>query len=246
MRLQQYLILLRKSLFMKNLLLLACICIMGLVACKQPADKKTTGTNTQQANTQQELSIAEKIARQHGIDNWSGIEQIAFTFNVDRGVSHMERSFVWNVKSGDVTTTKDGVTVNYNRNEEMDSIAMVADRQFINDTYWLLAPFKLVWDENTRFTEPVRTKAPISGDEINSFTINYGDEGGYTPGDAYDFYYDDSYTLREWTYRKGGQEEPSMITTWEDYQEISGIKLSMMRNDITETFKIYFTDVKVN
>jgi hypothetical protein len=232
---------------MKNLLLLTCISIIALAACKQPANKKSAATNVEQVNTQQEFSTAEKIARQHGIDNWSDVNSIEFSFNVDRGVSHTPRSFVWNVKTGEVETTGNDGTVSYNRNEINDSTAMAVDRYFINDSYWLLAPFKIVWDENKFIIESDnKEKAPISGKEMGKLTVAYGDSGGYTPGDAYDFYFDDSYTIREWVYRRGGQQEPSMITTWEDYQEIGGLKLSMMRNDITETFKIYFTDVKIN
>ena len=230
---------------MKNLLFL--IVTIAFMACKQPVDNKVAVNDAAQANTQQELTIAEKIARQHGIDNWSDVNSIQFSFNVDRGVSHTPRSFVWNVKTGEVETTGSGGTVNYNRNEINDSTALAVDRYFINDSYWLLAPFKLVWDENKRIIESdSKEKAPISGKDMGKLTVTYGDSGGYTPGDAYDFYFDDSYTIREWVYRRGGQQEPSMITTWEDYQEIGGLKLSMMRNDITETFKIYFTDVKIN
>lgn len=227
---------------MNNIVLILMI-ISIVFGCKETSEKNDL--ENQVAPIEKELTDAQKIALEHGIENWSAIEQLAFTFNVDRGLSHMERSFVWNVRSGEVLATRDSIAINYNRNEEMDSIAMAADRQFINDTFWLLAPFKPVWDDNTSLTKPVRTKAPISGDEMNSFTINYGNVGGYTPGDAYDFYYDDSFTLREWTYRRGGQEEPSMSTTWEDYTSINGVKLSLTRNDISGTFKIYFSNLSV-
>ena len=48
---------------------------------------------------------------------------------------------------------------------------------------------------------------------MQKLTIVYGDEGGYTPGDAYDFYFGDDHIIKEWVFRKGNATEPSTMTT---------------------------------
>ena len=95
----------------------------------------------------------------------------------------------------------------------MDSIAMKTDASFINDKYWLLAPFNFVWDDGVTFSEKKHVIAPISKDTLDQLTLVYSDEGGYTPGDAYDFYFGKDYIIKEWAFRKGNNSIPSLIST---------------------------------
>ena len=43
---------------------------------------------------------------------------------------------------------------------------------------------------------------PLVGENMQKLTIVYANEGGYTPGDAYDFYFGDDFVIREWVFRK--------------------------------------------
>lgn len=189
-------------------------------------------------------TTADMIAYKSGIENWKDVSELRFTFNVDRGANHFERSWSWKPKTDDVTLYSEKDTIAYNR-KKMDSLIMKTDQGFINDSYWLLAPFKLVWDEGTRFSEPVSERAPISKDTLQKITITYGNDGGYTPGDAYDFYYDQEYMVREWVFRKGNDSIPSMITTFEDYEDFNGLTLAKMHQDSTGSFKLYFSNISV-
>ena len=137
-----------------------------------------------------------------------------------------------------------GDTISYNR-PEIDSITLKTDRGFINDKYWLLAPFNLVWDEGITISEPVKEEAPISKNELNKITLTYSSEGGYTPGDAYDFYYDDDFLVREWIFRRQNSEDPSLISTWENYQDFNGIKIALEHKKLEENWNLNFTNVKV-
>jgi len=188
--------------------------------------------------------IRTKIANANGFQNWKDVSEIAFTFNVDRDAKHFERSWSWQPKTGDVKMFSEKDTVMYNRSQ-MDSLLMKTDAAFINDKYWLLAPFQLVWDENISISE-IRDKiAPISKDTLSQLTIVYGNEGGYTPGDAYDFFYDKNFKIKEWIYRAGNAEKPTMITTWEDYENYNGLEIARMHKDSTGNFKLYFTNISV-
>ncbi|MDC8000755.1 hypothetical protein POV26_06885 [Aequorivita todarodis] len=188
--------------------------------------------------------IRHQIANTNGFQNWKDVSEIAFTFNVDRGKNHFDRSWVWSPKTGDVSMKSTKDTVNYNR-AKMDSLIMKTDAAFINDKYWLLAPFQLVWDDGITVSEKEDAVAPISKDTLNQLTIVYGNEGGYTPGDAYDFFYDENFKIKEWNYRKGNAETPSMSTTWEDYENFNGIEIAKMHKDSTGNFKLYFTNISV-
>tara|TARA_R110002020_G_scaffold41067_18_gene121145 strand:- start:180 stop:881 length:702 start_codon:yes stop_codon:yes gene_type:complete len=192
----------------------------------------------------QNLDIRHKIANANGYENWKNVSEIAFTFNVDRGENHFDRSWIWNPKTGAVSMFSAANTINYNRSQ-MDSLTLKTDAAFINDKYWLLAPFQMVWDEGITFSEKENAVAPISKDTLNQLTIVYGNEGGYTPGDAYDFFYDKNYKIKEWNYRQGNTPKPSMSTTWEDYEDFSGIEIAKMHKDSTGGFKLYFSNISV-
>jgi len=190
------------------------------------------------------LTLPEMVALAHGIEHWQNVEEIKFTFNVDRGETHSERSWSWKPKTDDVTLFRNGDTINYNR-KNLDSISLQADQGFINDKYWLLAPFNLVWDEGTAFSQKESATAPISNKTMQQLTITYGEEGGYTPGDAYDFFFENDFMIKEWIFRKGNDTVPSLITTWEDYKDFNGIKIATMHQNPESTFKLYFTNIEV-
>lgn len=192
-----------------------------------------------------ELTILEKVANAHGFENWKTISHIKYTFNVDRDSSHFERTWLWEPKTNNVVLTTREDTVRYNR-MSIDSTIMKTDGGFINDKFWLLGPFQLVWDQNNfTYEHEATSDAPISKEAMQKLTIVYGSEGGYTPGDAYDFYFGEDYRIKEWVFRKGNQEEPSMITSWEDYKNLNGLHIASMHKMPDSNFMLYFTGIEV-
>ena len=190
-------------------------------------------------------AIAQKIANAHGIENWQKVAQIEFTFNVDKDTTHSERSWVWQPKSNDITliTKKDSIHFNPSNLSTED---IKQDKKFINDKFWLLIPFQLVWDQGTSISEPIVATAPVSKSKMNKITLTYPSEGGgYTPGDAYDLYFEDDFLIKEWTFRRGNQEKPSLVNTFENYQDFNGIKLALEHKRATDNWNLYFSNVKV-
>ncbi len=223
---------------MKPTALFTIVASIMFLACK--GEPKTA-----KQEVEPEKSVLEKIALAHGYENWKSVKEFTFTFNVDRDSSHFERTWVWKPKSNDITAISGGDTLLYNR-KSMDSIATKINGGFINDRYWVLAPFNLIWDaKNFTYEHTEEEKSPISGESMQKLTIVYSNEGGYTPGDAYDFYFKDDFILREWVFRKSNQTEPSMTTTWEDYIEIEGLKLAQDHRKAEEGFSLNFTDLSV-
>ena len=144
-----------------------------------------------------QLTILDSIGMVYGYPNWSKVNSIHFTFNVV-GDPGYKRSWKWDVRKQEVTSVIEEDTVTYLR-RAVDSTVAEVDARFINDKYWLLVPFNLVWDqENFTYSIEDEVKAPISQLPHKKLTIVYGDTGGYTPGDAYDFYLSKNLEIKEW------------------------------------------------
>ncbi|MEZ4778404.1 MAG: hypothetical protein R2786_03385 [Flavobacteriaceae bacterium] len=206
------------------------IVLISIASCQEPAKK---------------IPTQEAIANAYGFSHWDKVNQLMFTFNVAKDTSHFERSFIWEPKAKKVTFMNITDTVSFHQ-DSIKRASLLADKAFINDKYWLLAPFQLIWDKNVTFTEKENVKAPISKELLNVLTITYPAEGGYTPGDAYDFYYGSDFMIKEWVFREKNSLTPSLVYSWEDTQEIAGIKFCTTHKDSTGTKKIYFTNLSVN
>ena len=206
--------------------------LIGLISlcysCKQKEEKLLSKT---------EASIAEKIANAHGFENWKHVSEISFTF-------FEKRNWTWKPKTNDVTLITTTDTINYNR-KSIDSISKNADTGFINDKFWLLIPFQLVWDEGTTISEPVKIEAPISKTKMNKITLVYSNKGGYTPGDAYDIFYSDDYIIKEWNYRKGNKLEAGLVNTFEDHQDFNGIKIALDHKKAGGDWNLKLSNIKV-
>jgi hypothetical protein len=211
-----------------------------LFSCKDEANKINTPSDSNP------ISTAQAIANAYGYQNWKHIASFNFTFNIDRGENHFERSFTWHPKTEDIIFKSSTDTLYYNRKNPLDSLELAADQRFINDKYWLMAPFQLVWDQNLTFSEQKDVKAPLSKESMNVLTAVYPNEGGYTPGDAYDFYYTDDYLIREWVYRESNQADPSIITTWENNLDLGGMRFALSHKDSTGGFHLYFSNLSIN
>ncbi|HET8810684.1 MAG TPA: hypothetical protein VFM65_10545 [Flavobacteriaceae bacterium] len=205
------------------------------------------GCKNQEKNfdvSDEKQTILQKIAQANGIENWKEVKKISYTFNVDRDSSHYERSWVWWPQENKVKMIGKSDTVVYERSQ-MDSLAQKTDRAFINDKYWLLFPFNLVWDTGFSHQTKKNVPAPISKNPMTEVVVSYNNTTGYTPGDTYKIYVDDEFIIREWSYVPSGKKEPAMSTTWEDYVEKNGIKIAKMHQSETGDFKIYFTGISV-
>ena len=220
------------------------ICFVTILASCNEIKKSSEDMSSKENISTIELSTAEKIAHTNGFENWEKVSEINFTFNVDRGESHFERSWSWKPKTDDVQMSMGEQVVTYNR-MKMDSVVMKTDAAFINDKFWLLAPFNLLWDEGTTVTETQNVPAPISNKILNKLTLVYGTEGGYTPGDAYDFYYGRDFMVKEWTFRRANDSLPTMTTTWEGYEKFNGLQIAKTHKDSLGGLNLYFTNISV-
>jgi hypothetical protein len=202
------------------------------------------GCSNNKTTTQgEQLSDIEQIAGAYGIENFNKLKKLQYTFNVQRDTAVIvSRTWIWNKISGDITSINNQDTIVYRQDTLNDELKKV-DHGFINDKYWLLFPLQLVWDTNMTYTNEGLQNAPISGDPLTKLTIQYGHDGGYTPGDAYDLYLDENWLIREWEFRKGGKEAPGSAITWEDYKDFNGLKIATNHYNKARNFSIFFTGI---
>jgi len=218
---------------------------LGLICLVLVSTCKSEKSETLAIEATKELTIAEKIANAHGFENWKNVSEVKFTFKVDRDtIKGKGRSWIWKPKENEITMITGETKNNYNRSK-MDSTHIGADRGFINDKYWLLVPFQLVWDTSATISEPKKAVTPIGKEQLEMITILYGDEGGYTPGDAYDIYYDNNYMIKEWVFRKGNSKAPSLTNTFENYKDFNGIKIAIDHKMEGGNWNLNFADVSI-
>ncbi len=215
---------------MKRFLTVATIAVV-LISCKN--------NSADAAGDAEILPMSEQVALASGIDQWEEVKLVKFTFNVDRNEKTLvSRAWEWNPKSGQVTLTVNDTSITYNRNQKLDSLSIGNDRSFINDVYWLLPQFKLVWDEGTEISYP-----ETASDQI--VRIKYTGNDGYTPGDQYDMVIDSTMMITSWKYYPSGATEPAMETSFEDYNDYNGIKIASDHITPDGSTRIYFTNVEI-
>jgi len=197
-------------------------------------------------------SLSQTIADNYGLKSFSDINTIQFTFNVKMKDVNVKREWKWSPKTGDVEFKgpdekgKD-TTIKYNRNklDKNNALELYADKRFINDQYWLLFPFHLVWDKNVDIKSEGQKEFPISHKKGTSLIVQYKNDVGYTPNDAFVLFLDKDNMIKEWTYRPGGNKEKERSYTWEGNKKFDGITISTEHNGPANKFKVWFSDIKL-
>ncbi|NIP37997.1 MAG: hypothetical protein GWO07_02945 [Candidatus Dadabacteria bacterium] len=148
---------------------------------------------------------AKNIADVYGIGEFKKVVKVSYTFNVHINGKDIQRKWIWYPKTGHVVFVNDNAK--YRRSSITDELKNT-DHKFINDNYWLLFPFHLIWDDDVEFIESTsKQSSPINKESLNKLTVKYVNDAGYTPNDIYELYYDDDYIIKEWVFRPGGSAE---------------------------------------
>ncbi len=194
---------------------------------------------------------ASRIAEAHGFSHWDQVAHLRFTFNVNLGDRSIVRHWDWDVKTTRVTLRRgaDGEPITFNHDAigpDSPEAFVKAHHQFINDTYWLLFPFQLVWS-NPQVVDEGMAAFPIPDVQRRAqgrkVVVTFPSEGGYTPGDAYELYLNPDELIEQWVFRRGGGEN-GRPATFEDHCSLGPIILSTLhRGPEGSGFKLWFTDV---
>ncbi len=225
---------------MKKLFTL-CLFTIFLISCKNDSQKRED-LDESSVEISEELSIAEKIANANGMEKFKELNELNFTFNVKvNDTLRAERSWKWFPKTKKVELTEKGETLSYTQGDSLTGNALAADQKFVNDSYWLLFPYQLMWsDFESTYNE--KGVSPISNEEMKMLTVSYKGKGGYSPDDSYHIFFGEDNMIKEWTYVSSTGRE--LTTTWEDYETFKGIPIAKMHKSADSSFQLYFTDIK--
>jgi hypothetical protein len=205
---------------------------------------------------QQRPPIAEEVAKAYGLDSFGQIEAIRYTFNAQFPGVNVSRSWEWRPKTDTVSYEgkgKDGkpIKVTYQRSQlssQNDVVKNEVDPAYVNDQYWLIFPFHLVWDPSPTVTDDGMQKLPLAKTSARRVVVKYPAEGGYTPGDTWTLYVGADKRVREFEYHRGGSQKPSVvIATWAGYKKAGPLLISTEHRGTADgkPLHIYFSNVAV-
>jgi len=208
------------------------------------------------SGAQQRPPIAEQVAKTYGLDSFGQIEAIRYTFNAQFPGVNLSRSWEWRPKTDTVSyegKDKEGkpIKVNYQRSQlssQSDAVKNEIDPAFINDQYWLLFPFHVVWDGSPSVTDEGMQKLPLAKTSAERVVVKYPSDGGYTPGDTWELYVGADKRVKEFIYHRGGPKKPGVvIATWGGYKKAGPLLFSTDHRGTADgkPLRISFSNVAV-
>jgi hypothetical protein len=205
---------------------------------------------------QQRPPIVDQMAKTYGLDSFGQIEAIRYTFNISLGTFKLADSWVWEPKTGQVSfegkdKTGKSVKVTYTRSQLDTQPAEVKDQvdpAFMNDQYWLVFPFHVVWDTSADVKDEGMQKLPLGKGSADRVVVKYPSQGGYTPGDTWTLFVGPDHRVRQFIYHRGGSKKPTVvIMTWADYKKAGPLLVSMDHRGTADgkPIHLFFSDVAV-
>ncbi|WP_221412701.1 hypothetical protein [Fulvivirga lutimaris] len=158
------------------------------------------------------------------------------------------RDLLWDKATGRVRidSPKDSVTFLVNVNDETgkvllkgkevqdaDSLKNLVSRAksiWINDSYWLVMPFKL--KDSGVTLKYLREDTTAKGEMAHVLQLSF-EEVGDTPENKYEVFITEKDSLvKQWSYyAQASQDSASAVWPWDNYKEYNGLMLSADRSD---------------
>ena len=201
-----------------------------------------------------------------GMPAWEKARQFRFDFVVESEGKALARfSHAWDRYTGDYRlegTDKAGApyTVYFNVNTRAgkaflngrpadDAAAKelleTAYGRFINDSYWLLAPWK-IFDPGVHLAYDGEKPCPDGG-TCEVLKLSFDENVGMTPRDLYWLWITkEGRRMIQWQYVLGGAQEAPTTAKWNDWQRFSGVALSLEKPILGKPAVIRFENVSVS
>jgi len=205
----------------------------------QPATQPTTQTAAQTAKAP---SAERRLANNYGFDQWDQVAELNFTFDVKLpNGKHVVRHWAWDTQAQKVTRRlPDGSELTFTPYQPENEAQREADQQFINDTYWLLFPFQLVWSRPA-IAKPHQFAAelPIGDGRAPTWIVRYANDQGYTPGDTYVLYLNNKGLIKQWEFIRNDNRRPA---TWERHVKLGPLTISTLHRNADGSFEMNLLD----
>jgi len=207
------------------------------------------------AGAQQRPPIIEKLAKTYGLESFGQIEAIRYTFTVQSSGRDLSRSWIWVPKTDQVTYEgKDNsgkpVKVTYLRSQlgsQSAEVKETIDPDFLNDNYWLILPFHIVWDTDATVKDAGMQNLPLGEGSAEKVAVKYPSNGGYSRGDTWDLYLGPDGRIEEMAYRAGAPTKHVVIATWADYKKEGPLLVSLEHRGTNngQPAHVFFANVAV-
>ena len=199
------------------------------------------------------IEIADAVMRKMGgRRNWDGTRYLTWRFfgrrlhvwdrwTGDIRFEEADRVTLMNVQSREGRVWKGGDEI-----AEPDSLKKYLNRGYrawINDSYWLVMPYKL---KDSGVTLKYLGEGEMeNGRDAFVLTLTF-DDVGVTPQNKYDVYVDrERMLVEQWAfYRKASDAEPRFVGPWADWKPHGGILLSENRGRTSHTDVAVFDDLQ--
>lgn len=144
--------------------------------------------------------------------------------------------------------TKEGMAMRAGQEVGDDSLAYYLNRGYelwVNDSYWLVMPFKL--KDSGVTLKYLREDTTMTGSSADVLGLSFNNVG-VTPQNLYEVWVDtDSKLVKQWAfYPDSSAIEPAFITPWRDYKKYGEILLSGDRGKNTLSAIEVLEEVPVN
>ena len=114
--------------------------------------------------------------------------------------------------------------------------------RWVNDTYWLIMPFKL-HDPGTRVRYARKDVGP-GGEIYDVLELSFAKGVGLTPDDRYWLFVNrTTHLLDRWEYVLTGQKPPPQSASWEGYTSIGPLQLALSRRFQGKSVMLRFENV---
>ena len=195
---------------------------------------------------------ARAVAEAHGFNNWSDVTELRFTFNVTLPGTEVTRAWRWRPQDRSATLDPGTDAAQAIDLGNVTNATEDAHAKFVNDMYWLLFPFQLIWSEpDLELETGVATPDGLdAGETVDRLIVRYTGGDGYTPGDRYDLYLAPGGTrIHGWSFfKEGAAGEVSgtgMMSNWAAPVEHGGLQIIERFEGAGGPFELTFTDVEV-
>jgi hypothetical protein len=199
--------------------------------------------------------IAEQMAKTYGLDAFGHIEALRYTFHAQFPGVHVSHSWVWEPQADRVSyegKDKAGkpVKATYVRAQLSSQPAVVKDEvdpAFVNDQYWLIFPFHVVWD-GANVEDTGMHNLPLGKGSAERVVVQYASEGGYSPGDTWELYVGSDNRVEALVYRRGGPKKPRVVVaTWAGYKQAGPLLISTDHRGTADgkPLRVFFSHVSV-
>jgi hypothetical protein len=224
----------------------SCLLLLALAAPAAASDTKAT-------------AIADRVMEAlGGAEAWNNTRYLRFDFAVDReGKTLVRRAHTWDKWHGRYrleATTKEGepyvVLLNLNtrdgdawlkgkklEGEEEKKFLEQGYGVWVNDTYWLLMPYKM---KDPGVSLAMAGEEKKDGEAWDKVRLTF-DNVGLTPKDKYWAYVNRKTGLVDrWDYVLKGEDKPPTSFTWKNWQKHGKVMLADDRVNTKDGTRIYF------